>query len=446
MNILHASLEGVRDIWSHKFRSSLTILGVVLGVAALMAMFAIVEGMTVEFREQLQESGNLEKMFVRNQDAPPEQAEIAALSPGLTLADAQVLQQAVPGIAWVAPLAFHNPAFFYGNRTDRVRLWGATPAYLHMNKHSVQYGRFLTDLDVENKNRVIVLGARLVENLFDGRAEAAVGASIRVDDIQFRVVGVLPRYLTQRQQRELELGITEEQARRREERGGRERGRGWDPFPWKHNIAVIPITTMQATFKSARMQGGIDQGPEVRLDSIQVGVSDIQQMRVIEEQSRNVLLQTHRGIRDFDIEIRQDQIDQVEQRVHTTRVNGAIIAGIGLVVGGLGITNIMLASIADRIREIGIRRAVGARARDIFIQVMMESLILALIGGILGLMVGNGLVYILDEVARVPTPPILTPGAGVWAMTFAMVTGCFAGLYPALKASLLRPVEALKFD
>ena len=136
----------------------------------------------------------------------------------------------------------------------------------------------------------------------------------------------------------------------------------------------------------------------------------------------------------------------MQEQVQATRLSGALVAGIGLVVGGIGITNIMLASIVDRIREIGIRRAIGAKPRDIFIQVIMEAFLLALLGGILGVLAAFGMVKFLDNVAQIPSQPVLKAYAIVTSFSFALVTGLLAGIYPAWKASSLPPVQALKFD
>jgi putative ABC transport system permease protein len=184
----------------------------------------------------------------------------------------------------------------------------------------------------------------------------------------------------------------------------------------------------------------------MRLDHFQVGPFDPMQKSVVAEQIRNVLLVTHNGIEDVGIDTHEEKIEDVEKAVRAARLSGGIIAGIGLVVGGLGICNIMLASIVDRIREIGVRMALGAAPGDIFIQVLMEAFLLAVFGAVLGVGGGYGLVFLLDAVLQIPNKPIVEWEGVALSFAFAIGTGIVAGIYPSLKASRLKPVQALKFE
>jgi putative ABC transport system permease protein len=155
---------------------------------------------------------------------------------------------------------------------------------------------------------------------------------------------------------------------------------------------------------------------------------------------------THRGVDDFGFDTREDWFDQMEQRMRATRTSGGLIAVISLIVGGIGITNIMLASITERVREIGIRRAVGARARDIFLQIIIESVSIALMGGVLGVAVGIGLVQLLMVIAPGDSEPFISAGSVILSISFAAGAGILSGIYPAVQASRLDPIQALRYE
>ncbi|MEM6884760.1 MAG: ABC transporter permease [Verrucomicrobiota bacterium] len=445
MGIFYAIMEGIRDIASHKFRSALTILGVVLGASALLTMSSITEGMARGMRSQMLLTGDHIKIEVRRAAPPPEQTTLADTSPGLTLSDADALKEKINLVEWVSPELRKGVVATYENRRDRTNVIGVTEGILIQDLHEQPFGRFFSDLDMENRNRVCVLGGRIYERLFPDNYEEAVGSTIRINGIAFEVVGIFPFYLSLKQQRDLESGKLQEQQQRLEERRGRKRFLVNDAFPRKNNVIAIPITTFQEVFKNDSEDTQVI-GDDMPIDKIFIGSKDPERMDDLIDQVRSLLLLTHKGIEDFEISHQLDRLDEVDQQVGAARLSGSVIAGIGLVVGGVGIANIMLASIADRIREIGIRLAVGARGVDIFLQVMMEALLLAVIGGLAGIALGYSLIYLLDNVAQIPNQPILTLEAVTFSFSFSLITGFIAGLYPAFKASALSPVEALRYN
>lgn len=440
MNLSYAIREGMRDLWAHKFRSFLTVLGIILGVASLLTMFAITKGMATSFREQLEASGDLLKIRILPESPPASQAKIAELSPGLTYQDVMALKKEPQRFSWISPFVNHGARLFYGNKSDGSRLVGAEMDFLAMDRHWMKEGRFITPLDIERQARVVVLGDQVAKRLFGFNGAQIIGESVKINDVQFTVIGTFPRYLTQNQQRDVEQGVSEKRQERKKSRGSR--GREWDPFSWKHDLAVIPISTMLGVFKS----GTSDQGPNLRLSEIQVGLKRTEDYSMVQEYIKNTLLQTHRGIEDFEASFDVDRFAEIEKKVWTIRVSGGLIAGISLLVGGVGIMNIMLASITDRIREIGVRRAIGAQPVDIFIQVMMEAVLLAMLGGLAGIATANGMIYFLDKVVKIPNPPEIEAWAVILSFAFALVIGILAGIYPSIRASTLKPVEALKFE
>lgn len=436
--------EGLRDIFAHKFRSFLTSLGIILGVASLISMFAITEGMALNMRESLTASGDMEKIQIRNAEPPPEQEAIEDLSPGQTYADAIALRNASPLISWVSPYTEQWVKALHGGFHDQTRLKGVEKEYLLMDKLEVQHGRFITDLDLMLKNRVCILGYRPLLELFDGDPKKAMGEVVTMNGVNFRIVGVMPQYLNTSAKLAKKRGITEKQKERRAQRGGRKHS--WDPLWWKNDQIIVPLTTYQSIFKQVTMVDGEDLGPDLKLSGIQVGMIDPIYLKSIEEQIQNTLLMTHRGILDFELVTAEEKIEKVNKQIWGIRVQSGVIAGIALIVGGFGITNIMLASIVDRVHEIGLRRAVGATASDIFLQVLVESSLLAVLGGIAGIFTGNLMIYVLETSFNMPFVLILKPEAVVISFSFAVGTGLMAGIYPAWKAASLSPLQALKFD
>jgi len=216
----------------------------------------------------------------------------------------------------------------------------------------------------------------------------------------------------------------------------------WDPYVQKNNAVIIPESTLFFDFRSA---SNADDSPNRKIDRLSIRVADLNLFEEALNQVRAVLERTHRGIDDFGFDTREEWSDNIEKAVSATRISGSFIAGISLLVGGIGITNIMLASITERIREIGVRRAIGARQRDIFVQIVVESGVLGFIGGIVGLLAGMGVIQLIVFASSTDNAPIVTFPAVVISFSFALAIGVISGLYPAWKASTLDPIEALRY-
>lgn len=444
MNFLLGLQVGLKEIVAHKFRSFLTMLGVILGVSSLMAMFAVTEGIARGMRETLEARGGVETVGVDPKEVSVESQEFAFLSPGRTMEDVQALKKGVPLIEWVTPEVHLGATVAAGKNTSRERVIGTLPNIADLFELKIAYGRNICALDIDRVYRTVALGANIAETLFPGNPpQRIVGNTILINERPFKVVGVFERMETERQKRERELGSTEARAERRERRGNSP-GR-WDPYRMQNNAVIIPVSTMFQEFKSAEDLGNNYVGPKHTLDELRFRVKDLRWFEQALSQVQNVLFRTHRGIDDFGFDTREDWFDTIETSVRSTRISGGMIAGISLLVGGIGITNIMLASITERIREIGVRRAVGATSRDIFGQIVVESAVIGFIGGVIGLLTSFFLIKFLAALSPESNLPAVTYKAVLISFSSAVIIGIVAGLYPAWKAAKLDPIEALRY-
>jgi putative ABC transport system permease protein len=327
------------------------------------------------------------------------------------------------------------------NFTTEVK--GAWPDYIPINNHVVEFGRSLTWLDVEQAHHVCVVGSAVVEDLWFGRPhDQCVGEKILINQRPFTIVGVFQLYEREEDKRRRELGLKPVSYGSRRPPGATGGGGRFGPLGRKNSAVVIPISTAFHEFRSA---SGTDASPNRKLDGLVIQIANTDRFKQTIERLGDILRVTHRGIEDFGFDTREEWFDRTEESVRSVRASGGLIAGISLIVGGIGITNIMLASITERIREIGVRRAVGAKGRDIFMQIVVESAVIGFIGGILGLFASFGIMRILIAISPAENAPVLEWQNVVISFSFAVVIGLISGLYPAWKASHIEPIEALRY-
>jgi len=442
---------GLGEIASHKFRSFLSMLGVVLGVSSLIATMALTRGIEEGMRTFMQQMGGLELVSVVPNEPGGLMFEFANLSPGRTLRDAVALKGAAGLVSHASPELEHPAVVSRGDGGggERRRARGVFPDHFVIGMHGLEAGRFLTGLDVDRGTRCVVLGSSVASQLFPGTPVAdVVGRTVRIGDSPFTVVGVL------------KLQEREEQARARKA-GRKVPTYRWDPFRQKNESVLIPFSTMFHEFRSgdgpenatpalpgapAKAEGAPNSMESIRLDTLTVRIGDLRHFRAALLQIRAVLDLTHRGVDDYDLETREDWFDRVESSVRAARLSGGLISAISLIVGGIGIMNIMLASISERVREIGIRLAVGARPRDIFRQILVESMLISFIGGMIGIVASLGLIEVLKLISPTENVPVLTPDGILFSVAFAVFAGLVSGIHPALKASRLDPITALRYE
>ena len=408
MNLWQAIIEAWESLNSNKMRSGLTILGIVIGVGAVIAMLAVGAGAQETITGSISGIGS-NLLFVSRGNF---NIELTKVEP-LTLDDAEALldQFQAPSIAAVAPVVNDSLLVSAQGESTRTTVYGVTPSYESVRNATVSEGKFISEDENLGRSSVVILGPDTAEKLF-GRREGLVGESIRIEGQPFRVIGVL------------------------ESKGG-------SSFGSQDDLAIIPLSTAQAR---------LIRNSQNQLDLILVQAVTASQVSQASEEVAQILRSRHRtniGEDDFTIFSQEDFVDIAKTITGVLTIFLGGIAGISLLVGGIGIMNIMLVSVTERTREIGLRKALGARKKDILIQFLTESSLLSLFGGILGIGLGWLIAYIVGRIAvanDTPFYPEISLNAVLLATVFSTAVGLFFGLYPANRAANLEPVEALRHE
>ncbi len=414
MKILFSSLrDGWREIIYHPVRSFITMIGLVFGVASLIAMMGLVQGLIADWKAYIIESGGLEKVAILQERPPKTQQHLTAISPGRTPRDGQLILRNVPGVSHVSPeYALHQwggSTVYRGRQRSRnLMVMGVNPAILAVNRHVVESGRFVTAIDSERGRQVAVIGSAVRRDLFPPN-EDPIGQLIHVRGQPFRVIGILKHY-------EFKQG-------------------GINVVAQKNRRVHIPLQTALKRFAG-------DQ----KLTWLNFRIGDTANLSGILGGVQNVMRFSHRGVVDFRFKTQEERVDgyyEAERRLQSS-IGG--ISAISLFIGGIVVMNIMLASAKERVREIGVRKAIGAQHRDIFLQMMSESLIIGIVGGLLGMASGVGLIETLKWLLPDQPPPIVLPSALMLGFVASVVTAFLAGLYPAFTAARLNPLDALQYE
>ncbi|MBI5841827.1 MAG: ABC transporter permease [Chloroflexi bacterium] len=416
MTLAQAFLEALESLAGNKMRSGLTVLGIVIGVAAVIAMLAIGNGAEQSITGSITSIGtNLLFVFRGNmQEGGPGGPRTVAFERPLTLADADALADplAAPSVLMVAPALQTSGTITFGGESTSTTIMGVVPEESEISNLILTEGEFINEEHVLGYASVVVLGPETADNLF-GHHDGVVGDTVRIEGQPFRVIGVL------------------------ESRGG-------SMFGSQDNQAFVPFSTAQARLTGRKAHNEVD--------IITVQAISAEAVPTASEEISQILRQRHRtpiGEDDFTIFTQEQFLSTFSTITGILTIFLGGIAGISLLVGGIGIMNIMLVSVTERTREIGLRKALGARRRDILIQFLTESSVLSLVGGIIGILFGWLISFLVGWIATASGTaftPIVGIDAVMLATLFSAAVGLFFGIYPANRAAALEPVEALRYE
>ena len=409
MNLWSSFVEALDSLSSNKLRSALTILGIVIGVGAVIALVSIGRGAQSTITDSIQGIGtNL--LFVIS----GAMSENVRNPKPITLQDADAINDPflAPHVVGVAPVLQNRGEVSFGGESTITTVEGVTPDYTKVRNYPVTEGEFISQEHMLGRAAVAVIGVDTADTLF-GRKEGLIGESIRIEGQPFRIIGIL------------------------KSKGGSSFGSGDD-------IVLVPLTTAQARLSRRANRDRVDM-----LIVQAISAKDVPQAN---EEIAQILRTRHRsaiGEDDFTVMTQQDFLNTASTITNVLTIFLGGIAAISLLVGGIGIMNIMLVSVTERTREIGLRKAVGAHKIDILVQFLTESAVLILIGGLIGIGLGWAIAYTVGQIAQAndaPINPTINLDIVLLATIFSAAVGLFFGLYPANRAASLEPVEALRYE
>ena len=414
---------GIKSLWMHRLRSTLTTLGVVFGVCSVIAMLAIGEGANRETQRAIAQLGST-NIIIETVKPPEEQtdsgSEQSISTYGLTYKDAESIRHTIPDIQVTVPIRQIDQEARYLNRRTAIRIIGTVPWYTEIAPVRLLRGRFLSSIDLNHQLNVCAVDIDVAKELF--AFYDPIGKDVKIKGNYYKVVGLVET-----------SSLDEVQGPAAQGSGG-----------VAGNI-YIPLTTTRSRFSelSLSLSGGSRSAEKVELHKIIVKIDTIEQVLAVRDILDTLLARLHEKD-DYKIVV---PLELLRQAVRTKRIFSIVlgsIAAISLLVGGIGIMNIMLASVSERTREIGIRRALGAKKRDIVIQFLTETVILTLIGGILGIVLGSIIPFLVTHFANMPT--VITIESVILSFGISGTIGVTFGLYPAYRAANMDPIESLRHE
>ncbi|MBA4147127.1 MAG: ABC transporter permease [Verrucomicrobia bacterium] len=415
----------LKSLWLHRLRSLLTMLGIVFGVCSVIAMLAIGEGASSEAQDQIKNLGSLN--IILRSAKPPEEQKVSntqqnlVLDYGLTHLDLRRIENTIPGVSSVVPSRLIRE--YVWNATHRVdcEIVGTLPAYPEIRNQRVALGRFFTFRESETGANVCVLSGGMARMLFP--TESPLGKDVRVSQDYYRVIGVMEAGA------QLPGDATAQQ--------------GSSSIPVQRMFIPLAAARMQFGETLIKRRAGSFEAERVPLHEITVKAEDRNAVANVSLAIKDLLTRNHKK-KDYEMIVPLELLKQAERTKQIFNIVLGSIAAISLLVGGIGIMNIMLANVTERTREIGIRRALGARRRDIVTQFLVEAVMLSGTGGLVGVMLGITLPFLVTHFAGMKT--IVTFWSPMIAFSISAVIGIVFGLYPAMRAAEMDPVEALRHN
>ncbi len=405
MNILNIILSAFRALRRNKMRSFLTMLGIIICVGAVIAMLAIGQGAEYSVKEQIASLGTNVLMVYPGSQQQSGVRSGAGSAVTLTEDDATAIARECPAVQYISPGSIAGGQVIAGNLNWSTLIQGVGVDYLEIRQWPLEYGEFFTDQDVKAASKVCVIGQTVADNLFP--QSSPLDQTVRIRNVPFKVIGVLTR------------------------KGQNAMGQDQD------DIILSPYTTVIQRLSHF-----------TNLRYILVSATSLSTIPVAQSQITDLLRMRHKiqpyDADDFTIRNQSDLANTATATTQILTVLLASIASVSLLVGGIGIMNIMLVSVTERTREIGIRMSIGARARDILTQFLIEALVLSLLGGTAGIVLGMVGSSVISHIARWPT--IVTALSIALSVGFSISIGIFFGFYPARKAALLNPIDALRYE
>lgn len=407
MNIANLFKIALRAIAANKLRSFLTMLGIIIGVASVIAMLAIGQGSKKSIQANIAEMGSNMIMIRPGQDKGPGGAQQDASDmQTLKLKDYETLKEQSKYLAAISPNVNASGQFINGNNNTPSTMYGISPDYLQIRQQKVKDGEMFTDEDVKTSAKVCVIGKTVADNLFTN-GEDPIGKVIRYNKIPFRIVGVLE-------------------------------SKGYNSFGMdQDDVVFAPYTTVMKRILSVTYLQGINASA-ITEDMTDLAIEDV----------TNILRENHKlkgaDEDNFTIRSQQEMVEMMNSTSDTMTVLLLVVACISLVVGGIGIMNIMYVSVTERTKEIGLRMSVGARGIDILNQFLIESVLLSVTGGLIGVLCGIGAAVGINVFAHWPIQ--IQPWSVLLSFVVCSATGIFFGWYPAKKAASLDPIEAIRYE